>query len=593
MKTMTTWAKSSITWLFALLLGATFLFSVLSIERYYPSRLDMEINLQVAGALAVGLFLMLLLRPVRWLTPMTLALWALTAVIALQPLINPIAYPDNLLFPVSSLLLVSLLAVVVGNLSEAEKYQVILPVLLVTLMLASLLLVVTQMAQVFHWAKNIRFIVDSSRPYSNIAQPNQAAYVLSLGAAGAMYYLFRAKHWSVNLLLLLLLLWFYIGVGLSSSRGGLILSVAGIVAMTVFVKRPWRKKVLLAVGLLVLLAVGYWIADYLLTNKATYHATTFDRYVAYSKPSQSSRLMLQYEAWAYFKDHWLTGVGWANFARAGIDYANQLHWIAHQHHSHFIFSQIAAELGVLGLLPVVYVVWLIIKSLRWQLDDKAAVVATVIGLSVLYSLSEHPMWYLRYLFLFVVFMALWDKGQLHLKHRAKKTNKSWGWRAKALPLTLCLAVCVGSVFYYQRYKVYGQIYYSIGLDYFSPQQKAKIMQQLPKTFGFSHYEDFMRYKRLPVVISELSQAERQIQADRGERVLTTDSSYSTLIKQADLLVYLGEDAPALRLYQAAYSRWRKSVEKHLSKRTTESPQVFQVVNKAFNDWRGNNTKPNK
>lgn len=559
--------------IFAVMLGLIFSYSILSTQKNLPSTMDMQINLVVAGLLAFASIGFLVRRQICYVSNTSLFLLMFMLVIAVQPLFNQITYLDGLIFPVSSLLLVALLSVIIANMTIEVKNTVLLPILLGFLLASSVLLVATQLIQLLKIEALLPFVLSSEdiiRPISNLGQPNQLTYVLAMGVVAMGYFYQTKTHKWFKIGLLVVLVWFGMGVGLSSSRGGLILCVVAILLNYLFLQWSVKKR-LGYIGLFLLcFFVGYHIGSTLITYYSTYTHSAIARF---SEGSFSLRLFLNQEAWLIFKNNWLVGAGWGNFAKAGLGYAEQLPWFTYGTHSHFFLSQIAAELGLLGLLPLLLLFYIIIKNIKFSLTKEKSAVLTIVGLGVLYSCSEFPMWYLRFLFLFFVFVAMLDTSQYKLS-----------FNIKPLLILVLSLFCLGSGYYsffYRFYAITAAIFQS---DDFTVAKKNQVYAELPKIFGFSSYHEMMLFLRLPISTYQTTD-----KVALGHRVVSTYVTPVIMNKQAAFLAYDHQFKQSLTMYQSLclhhFASQCYQVQNDLLLYNNENPQLFSHIYNDFTAWR--------
>ena len=133
-----------------------------------------------------------------------------------------------------------------------------------------------------------------------------------------------------------------------------------------------------------------------------------------------------------FREHPLLGVGWGYFAGESYRLHTLPQFAAYREdvlwtHCHNSVLQILAEMGVLGLGFLLALAALLLRALRrWQ-SDVTMVVLPLLGVSLIHSQMEYPLWYLHYLALFAVFLALLEPApELH--------NKPPAWRMPLLAL---------------------------------------------------------------------------------------------------------------------------------------------------------------
>src|SRR5690606_17475275 len=129
-----------------------------------------------------------------------------------------------------------------------------------------------------------------------------------------------------------------------------------------------------------------------------------------SESSKDVRLNFLYQTFLIIKDNPITGVGWKNFASTSLQYYDQVGWLGLTDHSHFIFGHIISEFGILGWCIIILFFIIFIKNLYYIKDRLDIYILLILLTFVIYSIFEYPLWYFRYLMIFSIFFALYDKG---------------------------------------------------------------------------------------------------------------------------------------------------------------------------------------
>ncbi|MCP2041793.1 O-antigen ligase, partial [Neisseria sp. HSC-16F19] len=522
--------------LFTVLVAVAYMWGVLSVQHYIPSSMDFYVNAQVVGILALAAVIGL---AGYWsnATAKTTLLWALLSLLLLcQPLLNSIVYVDALLFPVACVVLCCLLASVVNRFSVREKVF-FCQGMAWALLCAGVLTVMSQLVQLFAIDELLGFWVfksDDNSLIGNIAQVNQAAFASILGMAAALYLFFSHAHrqywrWAYFLVLCVL----GMGVGLSISRGALLMAVA-VMGLGFCYRAPnlWLRFVYcIVIG--AVLWLGYQIGTELLLAVKTSSTTAVSRMVG--ENSLLFRKYLLEEAWLAFSQNWLTGIGWGNFKQFGLSHAESITWFTVADHSHNVFAQIAAELGVLGLAILCGFIWLLLRQIRLDMPTHHYFAYSVLVLLGMYSLSEYPLWFMRFLLLAAVFVAVIDEHFVQIVRVPR-------W----LVVVLSVFLLLGSIFYVKQYGIYRDVAYMVQDDRPTDEEKMQALQNTPPVFGFSEYKELMFFILQPPNMEYLSS---HIQV--GERVLAKYLDVSLMMKQANLLVLAGESDEADKLFRAS------------------------------------------
>ena len=381
------------------------LFATVFNSYHLPLGFDLYHNLIVACILSIGLTACFLLRFKEIKIPYSIITWMLLlGLIIIQPLIHNIAYSDYLIFPIGTLILIIILAIAIANIDDKKAFLNNYLMIFVGFMV---LTVVIQLLQLrgYNAAYNDLVIFPaaiSSRLDANFSQPNQAAFMLVLAQLACLYFynLNKKKLWLTFGSL------FIVGLALTSSRGGLILGLASIVLFNAFYNQPLVYKVRHSVLQLFGFLTAYLIGIFFIKNFEVLDKVSNSAIERFSKGSLDARLTLQDQAWLMFQENPLTGYGWGGFAKGSIDYATELNSFIFSKHSHFFLSQIASELGIIGLLCLIPITIFIVKKMSFKMDVFNAVCFTAISIIVLYSCSEFPLWFLRFLIIFIIFITL-------------------------------------------------------------------------------------------------------------------------------------------------------------------------------------------
>lgn len=560
--------------------AAAYFWGVLSIQHYLPSLgLDMYINQYVAALLSLGLCIFFLGEKndtCRSISAGVLLWFALLFCLLLQPLLNQIMYPDGLVFPIASVFLCLFLAWGVLNLNETTKQTLVywVAILLVTVGLLTALSQVAQLMPQNPLTGILFFPISGNRLTGNIAQVNQAAFVEAMGICAAVYLFFNAKEKKIIHFFCAISVFFLaMGVALSASRGGMILAGAAAVSCAIFYAVPLRRRLSLAVLFVLLASLGYVLGEFILNHYLPGGVTAVGRFGSGEGFFVLRKALLE-NAWLAFQDNWLLGIGWGNFNGVNAQNFEEVSWFTSSHHAHNFIAQLAAELGVFGLLIILGFFWVLIRNFKCKLPLYCAFSYSVLSIIFLYSFSEFPLWYLRFLMLAAFFIAVIEKPLTPL-------SKHYRW----LGISISALVFLGSIFYIRHYQNYISVAYQIEMAHDAVEENLDSYKKLEKVFGYGEYDDLMIYTILPVSDENL---EHHIQL--GKRVLHMNSSPDLLVKQANLLVLAGKSEEADRLYRAVCLsdnlQKRKCVEifAMLQQAAHDHPDIFTPYFERFKLW---------
>lgn len=579
--------KKAVHWLqddaiLAYFIGIAYLNGILNFLHLYPSKRLLNLGLQSLIVIGVGLVVCLCQKKfvLRYLNVSAVTLGLLAIVILIQPWVNHLLYPDALVFTVGAVLFAVLLSLTVFNLENKKRFIQILAGFVIFGGLAELF---TQYAHLFHWTYFYDVLVvpieKGARPVGNINQPNQAAFIYALAISAVIYlsdcvskfYVVDNKKLSLLIGLLSLLGVFVLssGIAVSASRGGLILGVASIGCYFLFKLGGYFVNFKKSAVYFLLGVLGYQLGGYLLS---TYHTipTAIERIALEDHPL---RWYQQQQAWLIFKQNPIFGIGWEKFATSTVDLFERLPWVSMTDHSHFIVSQIAAELGVLGLLLFIPLLVIVIKKLRLQMQIEQAFVFTVLALIGLYSFSEYPLWYFSFFMLFVVFLALIDFSTKELIYDLKKPA-----------IVLVVLSMLASGYYYQQFERYAKVFNTTALSDASQEEKLRLVSSLNTPFGFLEYKEYMLYSYLPVSDNHLA-----AKIAMGDRVSALYPSSTFLMKQGLLYALDNQSDQTLKYFKMAclseFGSQCDEVRSYLYEASQEQPTIFGQILQDFDDWR--------
>ena len=569
---------------FAIILALAYLYGVLSPQHYSPSVLDLYIGLGITLALSVGLLIAITQIKLTYISYTTIVCLFFAVLIALQPLLSPIDYSDSLLFPVAVLLMMASLSLIIANIQDKS---LIIKAIVASVYIGGMLTVCTQLLQLLSlsypaWLESLIFYgTDSSRPYGNVGQPNQAAYIISMALVATGYGFLKLKTQSqISIVFLISVLtvsvvFLGVGQGLSSSRGGLVLSIVACFSMFVLYQTSLKQKLLFSGFFLTLLAVGNWVGTAFLLRYAEFKESALDRVVS-TDTSRPLRWYLQEQAWLAFSTDWLTGAGWGNLPKVALDHAEDLKRFEFATHTHFLPSHIAAELGLIGLVGLLGLGLIIVKGfIRSDHNIEIKTLASLVTLSLLYACSEYPFWYLRFLFLFTCLVALIDQKKLKFQ-----------FNIRPFLMAYFVILALGSGFYIKNYRPYVAVDSLIKRDDVEAFEAQILVEQLNPIYGFSRFKDVMMFKVVSVNSNNINPV-----IALGNIVIPNYLDPNLMNKQAKLLALNSQPKESLRFYKAAclynFLKYCNEVEHELHLLSNSQPAVFASIYNDFKKWRTN------
>ena len=563
--------------LLAYFIGLAYLLGILNYMHLLPSKRSLNVGLQVLMVLSIGLAIVwsqrdFVFRRLGW----SAAMWLfLLGVILIQPLVNIMIYPDSLIFTVGALVFVSLLSVTVYQVEDKAAFTRTLSGFI---WIGALLTFFTQLAQLLQWTflfHNLVYPVPAGgRPVSNLVQPNQAAFVYAMGIAAACYLqdikITSQSRWVLVLFGLSVLI-LGSGIGISASRGGIILGLASIIGYYLLNERSLKSRLTTAALFIVLGVVGYVLGSYLLSSYSP-TPTAIDKIATTTQSLRGAQLE---QALLIFQDNPLFGIGWGNFSTSALIYAEQLPWVSMTDHSHFIVSNIASELGILGLLIFIPFIYIIYKNIRLRLQPSSAFVLSILGVITLYSFSEFPLWYFYFLMLFAVFLALADVQMITVQINLKR-----------IFTVLLIVSSLLSVYYYQSFMQYSRVSYLTSLE-ISVEKKQSLIEELSTPYGFIQFKENLLYHSLYVNSEQLDK-----KIAMGERVVSLFPAPYLMMQQGLLYGLKGDVDKNLDLFKAAclfdFARDCDNVQDALIEARDSQPEYYQQVLDGFIAWRAAN-----
>ncbi len=569
--------------IFSLLISLAIFWSIANFQYIGPGNFDIYINFQISIILSIAFFVYFFFYKKSRSTNISLLSFAwlyFLLLIAIQPSLNNILYSDGLIFVVAELSLVFILSVLIANFPNKI---LLLRMVTLAVFFVALFTLFTLVVQTLEWSFFYDWLVlpveYGGRPIANVSQPNQAAFVLVLGVL-ALFYLretINIVHKPAIFLSLFFLLSF--GLALTSSRGGIILMVLAILSYVFLGNDSKHQKLKYIILWLIIFILGYLLGTIFLEFCKGGAEKGFERFTGSMLKSRASLLT---QALLIFSDHWLVGAGWGNFASAGLTYADKLDWVYFSNHSHLIFSQIMAELGIVGLLgSFIFVYVLVVKLLayRSQKDNKEYRLAMSICLCFLaYSFSEFPLWYLKYLLIFTIYLSFLD---IPTKVNTVIFNTKY-------MLILPLIILLSSIFYLNEYSKYTKVYDYLVLSDDSEAIKFKVYSDLSIPYGFTFYNEAMLFYLFP-----LNEESLAFKLEVGNRVSQRNPIPNIMIKQAIFLGLDKQSSNSLKLFQASclynYSQHCDFVTERLAYLAEKLPEYFVTINTEFVTWRNNST----
>lgn len=571
MNTSLTRSNKIFTIFFILMYG----WGVLSTQHFSVGKFDFLLHLYVTLLVTLGGIGWYWGSKVKYTAISVYGWLAFSLVLIMQPLLHQYDYADSLIFPLGIVVMASMISLIAINMQESQK-PIVISWLARGILIVGLLTVALQIMQLYGVALPPEIMMplsEDGRPYANIAQINQVAFILVL-AIVSLFYLYYNRLQTSNFLdtsrvltdastggfnenvlfskeklnnrhpkdlmplargiaLILGVLLLSIGLGFTGSRAGLILVGFALLTSLLYTSTKVSHKLFLTGLVLILVTVGFQISHWLIIHGVS--ASPMVSAVSRLSESNGLRKSLLLEGWLAFSQHPLTGLGWGNFSRFGMTQVDNLPWLENANHAHNIVAQITAEFGLLGIGCLGVLAWLMLRPLSRLLTGKLhnyqvysyLMLATIL----LYSLSEYPLWYGRFLFLCAFFVGIIDHPLV-----IKKTDVR-GFALIGLGIYL-LALPYYIIQYYAYVGIQDKLTPELGY-----QRQMALYNLLPKVYGYSKFQDRMLFD---IMLTDGNMGEQKTAL--GDRVMANYSYREYIEKQATLLAFAGKDKQARQLY---------------------------------------------
>lgn len=379
-------------------------------------------NEWVAAVCGLGVLLMLLKKQETGrinIQVIGLLFTALAVLVSLQMMFGKVLYPSQGRLAILYLLgvqgLIIATGVVVNKWGQAKVVRTLAWSILLIGALNSFLAIL-QHWEIHTWLDGVIASASSGRVYANLAQPNHYASIQSL-ALVSLLYLYSTRRFPVPIyggLAVLIVL----GLVLAFSRTTwLYLLSLTLMTWLLFARERTElsRKLLLRTILLIPLFVGVLMALGWNTESSPALAESADRMTKLVGSSIDVRLAFIQEAWRIFLESPLWGVGyqqfsWQHFLQQSVHPDPVFHSYEHVFaaNAHNLLFQFLAEFGLLGGgILIVAVTWIIRTGARNLSSENWPVYAMLMVLAI-HSQFEYPLYYMYFLALLAVLLALVD-----------------------------------------------------------------------------------------------------------------------------------------------------------------------------------------
>ncbi|MDO5687580.1 MAG: O-antigen ligase family protein [Neisseria sp.] len=532
--------------------------------------------------LSLGLGLSLWWRPVRLSLNLSAKTWlALIGVLLLQLVFYRFDYADSLFFVLVTLGLMLLLSVYIYTIDNKQLFMrhLMYGILLVGVINASI-----QYFQLFNPATDfyplIRPLASGNTPYGNVAQRNEASYINAMALVALLYVThihYAAAHFNKKFLLIgFTVLLFLLGgaLGMGSSRIGAILPLVAIPGFMLMQQGLIKDKFFRLCAVLVLYLTAYFFGVWLL--QAYGLQTIADRII---HGEFNTRWSLWQQSLMIFLDSPLLGSGWGTYAHEGIEKSGNLLWFAYSTHSHFLFSQIGAELGVLGLLALMPAGLSVLRATRLKLSLEYAGAWSIAVVTLLYSCTEYPLWYVRYLCIFVAVLAFLD---------TRTQSQEDVVTSAAYPLARLLGLVsvllsLTAVYYHIQYRQIANVFLYLQASQTNTAEDFELYEKLPNPYGLSYAQEVFLFSILPTSTDKIEE-----KTTLGKRVSSHILSREILFKQGVFLTLNRQPEQANNYFKAScainYGKECDQTRADLRQLSNDYPEIFQAVKQLSEQW---------
>lgn len=526
--------KNNYLTIFLMLFAMAYSYGVLSASHYGMYSNDFYLSLAVTSIAGFATIFGLSAVTIKRIGFSTLTWLALAIIIIIQPVFHTIHYADGLIFPFGVLLLAAVLSIVAVNIT-IDRREYIIKSLAWLFLTTGCLSVTTQFIQLFYPNSFDDFIAPISkiqRLYGNIAQPNTASFinVLAIISLVYLYYLNRSKK--MLLLVTGTFIFLVIGITFTLSRAGILLLGVAIVSTIFYSWNSNKIRFLLPIIGVLLSVIAYQFAMWLMQSFSTIYqgSSSVERLMT---GGTSLRQILLERAWSAFSSNPIVGVGYDNFYSHSVKKIESYKFFETADHAHNVIAQIGAELGLLGLLAIVGVIVVLVQQVVLFFQSKLLpndlFLCLLLFIFVLYSFSEFPLWYPKFLLIFAFLVGLLDKGLILGELNPKKAL-----------MVITLSLSVFSTIYtglYNHYLVYYEMVVFAKID---NQQKIDAYHAFPNIFGFSKSKDYM----LHIVVDVNNPDNFKQLIVLGDKLMEAIPGMDIARIQTELLMKLGKQEEA-------------------------------------------------
>ncbi|MCW3481741.1 Wzy polymerase domain-containing protein [Neisseriaceae bacterium JH1-16] len=421
---------------------------------------------------------------------------------------------------------------------------------------------------------------DSSHPTTNvfghIGQRNQYAHYLAWGALATAYLACerRLKTWLATLIVL----WLALSMGWAASRTVLLYAVAMVVIGALWhwrAREDMSRRIGLAfAGVAAVIIAGQFLLPFanhlmsLFTHSHVEVASGVERLAANSDGMGARRFVEWHKAWIVFEAQPWFGTGWSQFGTQSVllqmrpEFADAAYNSGLFTNAHNLVLQLLAEVGLVGtLITLGGFVWALWPYFSRPARPEGALPLAMLSVTLLHSLLEYPLWYLYFLAVLVMAVALAPQPE----------SRARGYLVPLGSAVLAVALTVLSVQGYQRY------WELVGL--YTPYDNAKRdAPRIARLAEMVEHEPLYAFHALSTLDNYLDATpDNLVQKRRWVNLLAASRPYpDVLLKKAKLEVLAGDERRAEETLNQALASFPTYAQSFLDDLPEDQPQYARL-----------------
>lgn len=518
-----------------------------------------------------------------WMLVLALAWWA-------QTLVVPLSFPGLNWATAICFIAMALLGYVTQSLRVRFDSLTLINCLAWSLLIGALLQSLIGLCQVSGLAQMMRGVLfyDSMHPTTNvfghIGQRNQYAHYLSWGilAAGYLYSTRKlSTAWALPLIG-----WLALSIGWSSSRTALLyavvmFSVAG--CWHCRIRQAESRRLFLTLGLIGLSIIAVQLLLPYINHLMQLHASAsgVERLAADGGGMGTRRWVEWHKAWLVFQAHPMFGIGWSQFGSQSValqiqpEFAHAAFNSSLFANSHNLILQLLAETGLAGtLLVLIGFLWVLWPYFSRPAQLESVLPLSMMAISLVHSMLEYPLWYLYFLAVFIMALALAPQRENSRRARLPRIT---------LPALSCLPAIMLLVLAVQGWHLYWEMVslYSPTRNVERDRRKVARLEEIINTqpmYAFHALNTLSNY----ITVNQTDIPQKLYWINR----LAAFRPYSNvMLDKARLEALNGEPQQAtqtLRLALASYPTYAKSYLSYLPESEAAYAPLRQIAQDAYN-----------